>query len=109
MIPVQRIVEVHLVNTPNWIYKVRYAVLLDKSPRELCTFAKAHPKVFVFPFVTTLPCRNYSNLKRSPYVSHIVVPFYIGNFQPDSRGAVIKQYVELTLGAEYPNAERIES
>lgn len=67
-------------------YRPKFAILKDKSAREIVAFAKAHPHVFVFPFwtkgVEEMP--NYRRMMRRPLTmeERIVQPMYIGNLDP---------------------------
>jgi len=59
------------------LFRIKYAILRDKSPREIIKFAKKNPEVYIFPFVTEKkPQYNYKKLKKHPKILPTV---YIGN------------------------------
>lgn len=67
-------------------YRPKYAVLMNRTRQQIVAFARAHPKVFVFPFVSLPPesCPDYRWLRRKDCAirDHIVQPMDVGNLKP---------------------------
>lgn len=66
--------------------KLKYAVVLNKTRKELLVAARANPDVFIVPFVTG-PVKyvpDYRWLVRTGDArrSHILQPIYVGNLRP---------------------------
>jgi hypothetical protein len=95
-----KIVTVNLTVLPPPV--IRYAVLRNKTAAEVEAYARAHPRIFVFPFATKTvdECPDYSSLAPPAdgstlppsWRDYVVNPMYIGNF--DDPEDVIQEFVK---------------
>jgi hypothetical protein len=79
-------------------YVIKYHIMRDPTVDEIREYAEANPKVFIFPFATKTveEVFDYSDLGNGSEVfSHVVQPFYIGNFE--DKEAIIKDWVYRTF------------
>ena len=85
-------------------YVAKYAVLRDRSCREVMALARRNPDVWLFPFVTGAveDCPNYRWLgraaRRDARYRLVVQPMYVGNLSPVE--AAIEQVVANALGPD---------
>lgn len=81
---------------------VRYSVLRNKTAAEVEAYARAHPRVFVFPFATKTvdECPDYSALAPPAdgsvlppsWKDHVTQPMYVGNF--DNPEEAIQKFLQ---------------
>jgi hypothetical protein len=78
-------------------YVCEYAILCDRPLEFINEFAAAHPKCFVFPFLTLSvdEIHDYNGLVGD----HIVQPYYVGNLHPV--GHAIRQIMKIFLEREH--------
>lgn len=101
------VVDVNLGIPPT--YRPQYAILRDKTRKEVRDFARKHPRCFVFPFITVAPedCFDYRGLHRKgdPESMYIVKPFYVGNLEPMED--MIRQYVSFAFNCDLSECEEV--
>jgi hypothetical protein len=94
-------------------YKPRYAILRNATRRQIIEFARSHPNVFIFPFVTVprdkiatdLPDYRWLSRKGDSVRHYIAQPFYVGNLTPME--SAICQLVEIALGQPLSECEEV--